>query len=868
MRAAARYLLILIILGITVSAVIHAEDSNEKKYITVIPGKEYKAGGLHRFFLGSHWRDLWATPIKVEVLDLDTFAGGLTPHKRGGGRQTISLRLKGKDGNTWKFRSVNKDPKLVLVKELRDTVVESVIKDQISTANPMAPLMLAPILNAVGIMQADPILVWMPDDERLGQFRQEFGGMLGTIEIHPEGRDEDSPGFAGAKRILGTYDLYERLEKQRDEKVDSAEFLKARLVDIFVGDWDRHSDQWRWAWYKVNNQKLWKPIPRDRDQAFAKFTGLFPRLAERLVMHLNGFRKYYNPIKKLTWSGRHIDRRYLTELDKATWDTITLSVKNSLTDQVIEEAVRRLPAEIYKKASKEIITKLKARRDKLHEISTDFYNRINDVIDIYASDKDDLVEVKRISSDKTEVILYKRGKKSGEKKGKPLYHKIVDNRLTAEIRIFMGGGDDRAVVTGTVGSSPRVRIVGGKGKDELIDSSKVKGFLKAETKTVFYDRGKKTIVQKGPGTKIVRAKPPKPWIKNSKYEDLQKNRDTEVYSIPMISFNSDDGFVVGAGALLFKYGFRVRPYKFLLSLNASYASKTSSHHIDFKGIFNTFIRGTSLHLQFLKTQLLFNDYYGFGNDTSYDSALEDAEYYETEEEFYISRASLHFNLNKKIKASLGAQYTASDVQLGNILLLKGTHHYRYGLDKFESLDVNASLQYDSRDKAANPYKGVFLQLEGSFTPKWLDNRYSYIKTGFDARVYVPLKLKDITFALRLGGSKVFGDYPFFSAAFLGGGGDLRGYNRKRFSGDAALFGQAELRAYLFRLKLLLRGRLGFHLFYDAGRVFKDGESSNTLHSSYGGGIWIAFANRALNTSFTFAKSEEKTAFYFALRMMY
>ena len=79
--------------------------------ITVIPGAEYQSGGLHNIFFGKHWRDLWITPIRVPVLDLNKYAGGLTAIKRGGGFQTKSLHFKANNGKFYKFRSINKDPK-------------------------------------------------------------------------------------------------------------------------------------------------------------------------------------------------------------------------------------------------------------------------------------------------------------------------------------------------------------------------------------------------------------------------------------------------------------------------------------------------------------------------------------------------------------------------------------------------------------------------------------------------------------------------------------------------------------------------------------------------------------------------------------
>jgi len=85
---------------------------------TVLPGRGYSVGPT-TLLLGSHYRTLWATPIAVPVLDLHYFAGGLTPDKKGGGRQTIGLHMKGHDGNEYKFRSVEKEASRALPAGLR-----------------------------------------------------------------------------------------------------------------------------------------------------------------------------------------------------------------------------------------------------------------------------------------------------------------------------------------------------------------------------------------------------------------------------------------------------------------------------------------------------------------------------------------------------------------------------------------------------------------------------------------------------------------------------------------------------------------------------------------------------------------------------
>src|SRR5262245_28523089 len=73
------------------------------RVVIVVPGKEYAAGSLHRLILGTQYRELWATPIEVPVLDLEHFAGGLKPEKRSGSRQTVGLRFKAADGLEYNF---------------------------------------------------------------------------------------------------------------------------------------------------------------------------------------------------------------------------------------------------------------------------------------------------------------------------------------------------------------------------------------------------------------------------------------------------------------------------------------------------------------------------------------------------------------------------------------------------------------------------------------------------------------------------------------------------------------------------------------------------------------------------------------------
>jgi hemolysin activation/secretion protein len=118
-----------------------------------------------------------------------------------------------------------------------------------------------------------------------------------------------------------------------------------------------------------------------------------------------------------------------------------------------------------------------------------------------------------------------------------------------------------------------------------------------------------------------------------------------------------------------------------------------------------------------------------------------------------------------------------------------------------------------------------------------------------------------TLALRAGGQRVWGTFPFHDAAFLGGASTLRGWGEQRFAGHAAAFGNAELRIFLAKFFLLVPGDLGLFGLADAGRVFASDDRSSEWHTGFGGGVWIAPLTRSNTLSVGVARGAERTGVY-------
>ncbi|MFW6198430.1 MAG: hypothetical protein ACOC5E_01260, partial [Acidobacteriota bacterium] len=354
---------------------------------TVVAGERYRAGGLHEWIFGDDYRDLWTTPIEVEVLDLESTAGGLEPEMIVGRNQTLGLALRGADGNSYTFRSLDKDPTAVLPGELLGTPIADLAQDQISSNFPGAPLVAGPVTRAAGVLQTEQRLAIMPDSRRLGEFREQFAGLLGTFYMFP------TAGTWDATEIIDGEELIERITAGADEGIDERAFLRARLVDLLLGDWDRHIGQWRWA--RIPGQEGWQPIPEDRDQAFSRYDGLAMSLQRNRDPRFDVFGAEYQPLEGLGWNGRTVDRRLLSGLEWQDWVEVARDVRSRLDDDVLETAVRRLPEPWYELRGEELTRRLKARRDALVGEAERFYHFLAGAVDVWGTNGAERITVRR-----------------------------------------------------------------------------------------------------------------------------------------------------------------------------------------------------------------------------------------------------------------------------------------------------------------------------------------------------------------------------------------------------------------------------------------------------------------------------------------
>ena len=849
-----------------------AQDS-----VTVVVGPEYRARGLHRVLWGPNWRHLWTRPVRVEVLDPDTFAGGLTPLRAGGDFASNTLHLLGADGRRYVFRSINKNVSKGLGPEFEGTLVEWVVQDQVSASHPGAPRLAAPLLEAAGVLHATPRMVVMKDRASLGLCRERFAGMVGHIEeradeTDPEDPDEenedagndepvqaggeeqaaetdpldescgvptregelDGPAFAGADKVKGTDEFLKDLEDSPTERLDTRAYLAARLMDIYMGDWDRHEDQWRWARYDRGDLRVWRPVPRDRDNAFVNHEGLLLSIGRAAFVRNVRFDTEYPSLTGLTVQAEPLDRRLLSDLPRTAWDSVVTDLQRRLSDDAIERAISALPPEYQEGDRARLTDILRKRRDALPGQADLFYRRLALNVDVRATDADEVAIIDRNPDGSLDVTLTGAG---DDEQRWVTYRRRFLPTETDDVRLYLQGGDDRVIVRGT-GHGVGIRVIGGGGDDVFADSSRASG-------VAFYDHRGDNRFLRGPGTRVDR----RPWeapVDTSSITGQRTWRDwgwsTSKFS-PWVDWKRGAGPVIGGGPGITKYGFRRQPYAYRAQGHVAWAPLETRFLVAASGVLHPENARHWWSADGYASQMENVRFFGFGNDTDEEGVpreLRDSWLRQVRAE-----ASLHIPVGRRGVLELGPvlQWTDPEVELGSPVDIERP----LGFEALGQLGVRTELEMDGRDAPNFPRRGWRLETGGSAWPAAWDAEGAFGEVHGFAATYLSLGAGPVV-ALRAGGKRVWGDFPFHEAAFLGGGSTVRGYTGQRFAGDAMAFGGAELRMPLFRMNLIARGVFGVMGLMDAGRVWYDGESDGELHTAVGGGAFYHFAGQTVTVT--------------------
>jgi len=811
--------------GLTYTASVYSSDETFKS-------KTYK--GLW----GKHYREFYSKKVNAKVAFIDTLKGGLKPIRRGGGHQSKSLRLEDKDGKQYVMRALRKSAIKFLQstafqdkyveQDLEGSLADSFLSDFYTTAHPYTPTTIAHLADAVNIFHTNPELYYIPKQQSLGEFNDEYGDELYIIEERVESGHKDLKSFGQPIKILSTSDVLKEINKSGKSIVDESSYIRARLFDMLIGDWDRHEDQWRWALFEnEDGTKTCKPIPRDRDQAFSVFDGSLLGFLRRAIPSLRMMQSFDKDLPSPKWFSFEpypLDMTFINQSNWADWEREAQTLQTGITDDVIEKAFNNVPDEVKGHTIEEIKRKLKGRRGNIVAIARTYYEYVNKHEVITGTQKSDAFDITRHPDGKTTIVI--------QRKDLGIFERTFSEEETKEIWIYGLDGKDTFNVKGKGDNLISIKIMGGKKNDtyNFENTKKVKLYdYKSKDNTILNKRSKKWLVDD---------------YTISNY-DYKKRKYSKNQLLPIIGANPDDGLRIGFTDNFTTYGLQRNPFTTRHSLSASYYTGNSGYDISYRGEFSNIFHNWNFAVEAKHTSPNFaQNFFGFGNDTKYDK---------DDVEIDFNRVSI-----KEWNAAISLIWRGRD---------GGSFYFKPLIESFEvenksdrfinSLPATATLfdrqtyagaevdySFKNKDNASYPTMGLDVGLTAGYKANVAggdaDNKFAYLKPSIalDHRLN---KSASLVLATKIGGEAVFGDnFMFYHAAQLGGGDNLRGFRKERFTGKYALYHNTDIRVLLGKFKTsVLPLKYGITGGVDYGRVWIENDTSNKWHNSVGGSFWIS-----------------------------
>ncbi|MFT4154121.1 hypothetical protein [Parafilimonas sp.] len=797
-------------------------------YQKIIPGPEYKASGFKRWLWGNNYRDVWTTPVTLPLFYPDSSRQGHVTLTPGIINQNLNLHIQNGANKDYLIRPVNKTLGKNLPVLFRKTFIEQRLTDGGSASNPYGGAPVPVLARAAGVYSAGISYGYAPSPPKFGDYDTLFGDKFFVFE-------EIAPG--NAESYITTAALLDTLNNNTGIRIDNKALVKARLFDMFLNDWNRPGQNWLWGKKITGGKTVYVPLPVNRDQALSNYDGLLFG-AGIAAGDLNYFQKFKNNIPNVIFFNqreRNFDRRLLNQAGLQEWQDAAKDLQQSLTDKIIQEAVKQFPPEVYAQTGNTITAVLRERRRHIAEWANEYYHFISKKVQVTGSAGNDRFEVHRINNKEVSLQVF------GANDNTPFYSRTFEYAETKEIRLFGLSGNDTYRISGNGKSRIGIKISDGINNDSVIDLSSLR------------KKNKRIIVYAKDG------------VKTNNASSIHINHDTtnRTYHYdwfrynrkglsPFLFYSLEDRLHAGFSYRILRNKWDRRPFASLQRLSLHYSIMEGAPSLTYKGLFPRLVLGSHLTLLANYDFIRWQFYFGPGNNTSFDKN-ETLKYYTARTRQWILKPQLTKVIGNSTINVYGSLQGIKVIDDSSRFIMKpGMNTTGYNWQTYTGAGISYSFQY--LNDAIVPTKGFYIDASAAGEQNINNPASHYMKYAGNAYFYIPLTSK-FSFNIRAGASTVTGNPGFYQMASIGGT-IFRGSAMDRFRGKTAFYNTNDLRFIAPFHSWFFNGKAGVFAFCDNGRVWLPGEQSNAWHVAYGGGLIISPFNLLyLDASLGFYKNE-------------
>lgn len=807
---------------------------------SIYPQSAAHKSKLYNKLWGKHYRHLYSTPIEVDEKHLDNLYGGLVSIEQVAKYQGILMH--GKDNKTYLLRPVDGSAtflrstffkKIYDKEDYKETYLNEFIEDAYTITNPFAFKIADNLAGKIGLDAYNPQVYYIAADSLVTSSGDTInvGGCMTAIYQLDD--------LSLQKTTLNTTQLLSKLEESKSNKVNQQEYIRERLFNMLVGDWNKPPENWIWE-EEINGSGLeYSPLIIDRVCSFPRVDGMLFKgiLGMFGLACITNYDYELSDLKKFNQLTLPLDIAVTSISNEEVWIKQANYIKQQLTDEIIEKAFKLFPPEVQGIETELIKRKLKTRRNNLDKTAERYYNLLQETAIVTGTNNEDRIIVDRLGKKELDVNIFDRDNKL-------VFNKQFDKR-TKEIWIYGLNGNDIMEQRGASGNkSTSITLIGGHGDDRYN--------IVAGKKTKIYEY--KDEIQNFDS--IASAKLTLTTVDSVLNYDYTKLKYQNFSVTPWGIYDSDLGLYLGVYATWTMYGFKRVPYTYRHRIGYNYLNGFM-----YIGSFPSFDERKTFILEaYLGTTKNFTNFFGYGNNTE-GFKNEERKYNRVKISKYTITPSYYYNFHKdqriyaKGALEIFKMHETTDRYINMLYTpddpIFDTKYY-----------ANLTFNYDLKKRWKHYLSALDFTATGGFTVNILnpDILFPYA----EGRLAFNIKLSDrITWATEVKGKALFSNqYEFFQSAST----VLRGTRDNRYIGRQTLYQHTDIRFDLGNLdNPFMPLKYGIFSGFDYGRVWYPGEKSDKWHTSFGGGFWLTLFKQYTG-KFSYFGSHDGSRFSLGLGM--
>ena len=615
MRSSYKY--IILILFVLMPGLLYSQSQDWVRK-SIYPQADSGKSKIYNWMWGRHYRHLYTIPIRVPSATIETLGGGMDIVGQAEGFHGLLLENKRKQlyllkplGGSTSFLESKFFREIYNKADFKNTYLDEFLGDAYTIINPYTFLVADYLAKSAGLSFSPSSIYYIPSHMRkdtVADGSDIQDRLVNLINV---------PDINLRSNLYTTEDFLDSLQVSKNYMADQNLYIRERIFDMWIGDWNKTNENWEWQSHTVNDSVIYTPIVIDRNHAFTKVDGvLFKQMLKMLSLDFicNYDSLILKDTKKINKLAFALDMAVAGRSDESVWIRQAQEIRKQMTDSLIDSAFTYLPEGVKHDEIELIKRKLKRRRLELEAVASQYYRLLQRTPVVAGTNQSDYFLIERQAPDRTILRIY------DPETGDCRLEQQFSGRETKELWLYGLAGNDTFEVKGNTRKDFPIYLISGEGENQYQ--------LNHNRKIHVYD-------------------------KDYKY-DYQKIKYHKISFTPWGIYDSDKGISLGTFFTYTMYGFKRAPFTYQHRIGYNYLKGFM-----YAGVFPNYDGRRRLYLNAsISSPRNFENFFGFGNNTA--GYKEEKKNYG---EFY------QFNLSSCIRQqnSLTAQFVSfSLANLANI----------------------------------------------------------------------------------------------------------------------------------------------------------------------------------------------------------